>query len=52
MDLQPGIAILNGAQLPSHDAVTRQHGQCFSGPLGAGRTMIIPTPQLNVRIIS
>ena len=31
MDLQPGIAIINGTQLPSRNAVTRQHGQCFSG---------------------
>lgn len=31
MDHQAGIAISNGAQLPSRDAVTRQDRQCFVG---------------------
>jgi hypothetical protein len=34
MDFQTGIAIINGAQFPSRDAVTRQDGQCCCGGWG------------------
>jgi hypothetical protein len=34
LDFQAGIAIINGAQFPSRDAVTRQDRQCFRGLWG------------------